>query len=69
MKTVNTESGAKLPVLCSVVNGGALPIKTISDIARQGMKVAGVPLQFKAQSIRGAAASAAKDYGATIEEV
>ena len=39
----------------------------IAKIALQGMREAGVPEPFKAQSIRAAAASAAIDNGASVQ--
>lgn len=59
-------------VLCSLPRGGVafgLGCKEISQIAHLAMINAGVPAEFKPQTIRSAVASAAKDYGASMEDI
>ena len=62
-------SGTGSPVVCSIRRTGGLGVKQISKLAALGMRMAGIPSHFKPQSIRGAVASAAKDYGASTTEI
>ena len=60
--------GGRLPLLCSST-GVPLTAKEISLHCAAAMREAGVDTAFKPQSIRGAAASAAIDWGASLKDV
>jgi len=53
-------------VICGLGKGGSVGAETIARISHRVMEEAGVPPKFRSQSIRGAASSAASDYGAPI---
>jgi len=44
-------------------------VREVSSIAAMGMLAAGIPKNFKPQSIRGAVASALVDYGLPMEQI
>ena len=70
---VLVEGEEKARVFCSLTKKRGriqmLKSSTIAKLCYPVMVKAGVPPQFKPQSLRGAAASAALDYGASLEDI
>ena len=65
IQTSNVNGIMRTAVMCSIPRNEkayALSVKDITTLAGEGMQMAGVDKHFKPQTIRGAAASAAKYY-------